>query len=115
MRKLLEKDVEFEIAVLAEDMPVRGNALVSGDDDLDTQAENEIIEDYNNGNEWAWCTVRVTARWRDFVGADFLGGCSYESEKDFIAGGYYEDMKARALATLNNELKTVKGKLEELA
>ena len=59
-----------------------------------------ILDDYARGNEWAWCKVRVEAVWKNFTGNDHLGGCNYESEQDFKASGYYENMKECAYENL---------------
>lgn len=99
--KVPEKDVEYTIDCLPEtDLPIEGNAMASGDDAADKAAEDEIREQLESGNEWAWCTVRVTAKWKNWTGVDFLGGCSYTGEADFKTGGYYEDMKKQALESL---------------
>jgi hypothetical protein len=103
IRELKENEVEFSIECLDEHIPVRGNAIVSGDDDYDKQVEDKILSDLQ-WNPWAWCCVRVIASWEDFKGDDYLGACSYKSEDDFKAGGYYEDMKAQALEDLNEEI-----------
>ncbi len=86
---------------MPEDTPVRGNALDSGDPAEDRRIEDEIISDLDNGNEWAWCCVRVRATWEGFTGEDYLGGCCCGSRAEFEAGGYLPDMKAQALADLN--------------
>lgn len=44
------------------------------------------------GNEWAWCRVRVMVSFQGFEETEHLGGCAYESEEDFKKGGYYVDM-----------------------
>jgi hypothetical protein len=107
IRQLTIEDVSFTIEVLEEHTPVKGNALASGDDKEDRKAEQQIYRQLNRGNIWAWCTVKVTASWKGFTGTDYLGCCSYKSEKDFIRGGYYEDMQRTALNELNVELSII--------
>lgn len=93
--------IEYQIHIDQDDIPVRGNALASGDDAEDRAAENEILTQLDHGNLWAWCSVTVTARYGGFEGADHLGGCSYRGTEEFILpGGYYDDMKAEALTRL---------------
>lgn len=111
---LTEADVEFEIECLPEHIPVRGNAMASDDPDLDREQEDSIIRDLENGNEWAWCCVKVTASWNGFVGTDYLGGCSYKSEEDFKACDYFEDMKGEALSDLNSHLESLVGSLSPI-
>ena len=84
-------DVSFE--ALPEDIRVRGNALASGDNELDKEAEDEIISRLESGDIYAWFTAKVTVR--DKYGreaSDYLGACCYEDEKDFKRGAYYLDM-----------------------
>jgi hypothetical protein len=109
-------DCTFTIECLPEDIAIRGNVLVSGDVAEDKQAEDEIIRQLKSGNDWAWCTVKVTARVEfDFFGVDYLGCCSYMSEDDFKKGGYYEDMKANALNDLNKQGQELCKKLNKRA
>lgn len=102
--------VEYTIECLPEDVPIRGNAMASGDAEYDTQVEDAIIERINAGNEWAWCCVRVTAQTtidgHYFAGDSHLGCCNYHNEDAFKVGGYFEDMKEQALADLMVSLKT---------
>jgi len=97
-------NVKYSIECLPEDLPVRGNALASGDPMLDRETEDSIIADLERGNEWAWCCVKVTAEIDGFTGSDYLGGCSYENEYAFKQGAYFEDMKRAALADLGRNL-----------
>lgn len=98
--------VEFTIECHEEHIPVRGNALASGDDKQDKRVEDSIIRSLNNGNPWSWCTVEVTASYNGLQGTDTLGCCSYKSEKDFIKNsGYYEDMKQQAYDELIEKLR----------
>ncbi len=46
----------------------------------------------DHGDEWAWCVVTVTVKWRNYTSTDSLGACSYADETDFRAGGYFDDM-----------------------
>ena len=70
-------------ATQEDDCPVRGNALASGDDAYDKKVEDEILERLDNGDVWAWAVVEVRAGYGDLSASDYLGACSYESEKDF--------------------------------
>jgi hypothetical protein len=98
------KTVEFDIEVCQDDTPVRGNAMCSGDADVDRAAEDEILADLDDGNVWAWASVKVTARIGSIEASDYLGCCSYESEEDFRKCPYYFDMKAEALSALRDKI-----------
>ncbi len=104
MKTLMENDVEIRVECLPEYMPIKGNASAI-DEDTDRETENEIQRQLEDGNVWAWCCVKVSAHWHGLEGADCLGGCFYKSQADFCApGGYYDDMKARALEDLNAQV-----------
>lgn len=107
MRKLTEDDVTFTITCENEDIPIKGNAMASGNDKEDKEVEDQIIRDLMSGNQWAWCCVKVTAEWNGFRGVDYLGCCSYKDEEDFKEGGYYEQMKTQALDDLNSSLQKI--------
>ena len=101
---------EIEIIVHEEHIPVRGNAMASDDPDFDKQVEDKIIADFNNGNEWAWCTVEVRASFRGLTASDFLGCCSYASEEQFREpGGYFDDMVSQATEELAKQVKELQG------
>jgi hypothetical protein len=114
MRQLTSNDVEFSIECLPEHIPIKGNCSAI-DEDTDAATVDWINRQLENGNPWAWCTVRVVARWKDFEGDDYLGACSYESEDSFKEpGGYYDDMKNAALDNLNHNIASLANSLEEL-
>lgn len=107
--KTWKDQVVYEIEAEFDYIPIRGNALVSGDDELDRKVEDELIERVGNGDVWAWASVKVTASIPgiDLEGVDYLGGCSYRDEEDFKQDGYYEDMKAQALEDLEKQIQAV--------
>lgn len=88
----LKKNAAITFDALDEDIPVKGNAMCSGDDKLDMEVENEIIERLNNGDLSAWFCAKVTAEYLGFKYSDYLGACSYRSFAEFINGDYYADM-----------------------
>ena len=113
IRELKADEVEFTLECLEEDCAIEGNVMASGDDAEDMKAERWVQRQLEAGNSWAWCTAKVTAAWNGFEGTDYLGCCSYRSEKDFRKpGGYFDDMKVEALANLN-ELLAKAGELCE--
>jgi len=104
-----EKLVTYKLAILEEDLQVRGNVVASEDEDYDKKCEDEILARLDRGDIFAWFTAKVTATYAVdsfiFEGEDFLGGCSYKDEEDFKQGGYYESMKQEALRCLIEELE----------
>lgn len=101
------EQVNFSMEVEPDEIPVRGNAIVSGDDNYDKEVEDELIERLNAGDVWAWALVTVTAEWNGVEGYDTLGGCSYKCEDDFKGDLYYEDLKQRAYDELITNLKAL--------
>jgi hypothetical protein len=65
-------------------------------------AVDEMIEKHGL---WGWCEVTVTVRLGPLKGEAQLGGCSYESDDDFVQNsGYYNDMVNEAIAELQNSI-----------
>lgn len=68
--------------------------------------DGEIIEGIRNGT-YTWFQVKVSA-WKAGVelGTAYLGGCCYESTKDFIQeGDYWSDMVEEAIAEAKKTIK----------
>lgn len=100
--------VVFTLTAEQDDTPVRGNAMASGDDSVDKAYEDEIIQRLDNGDVWAWASVKVTSSYKSFKGTDHLSGCCYKDEKDFMQpGGYYDDMKKEAYNNLITKLEAL--------
>lgn len=100
LRHLEDKyDVSFE--ALPETIRVRGNAMASGDDELDRQVEDEILSRLESGDIFAWFTAKVTARDGNNEATDYLGCCNYRDADDFRMGGYYLDMVEECVRQLN--------------
>ncbi len=115
MKKLTIKDVEYIVDCLPEDARIEGNVLASGDELEDLKAEEQVRKQLADGNTWAWCTIRVTACLGGFTGTDYLGCCSYKSQADFEACGYFQDMKSRALEDLKNKTKGLSKSLKKIS
>ncbi len=95
-RKNLEKGFTFEVLCHPEDMPYKGHCSAI-DPETDAATETWIRKELSNGNMWAWCMVEVRATKDDITGVDYLGACSYWSEKQFRRCGYYPDMQRAAI------------------
>lgn len=96
-------DVKVQVFARQDDIPVRGNAIASGDARIDADVENNILHRLEDGDVWAWASVevRVTHEASGLSGSDYLDGCSYESEEDFRESEYFYDMTCAALDALN--------------
>ena len=92
-------EAEFTIMAHEEPMLVRGNYISTGDRAYDTKQEDKILADLE-WNQWAWCHVEVKGTWHGIQASAHLRCCSYESEKDFIEGGYCDDMKHEVVQEL---------------
>lgn len=74
--------------------------------DFENEADiRRINNEYNSGNIYAWFCAKVTVKYRGFEADDYLGGCSYESEKDFKENsGYYADMILSCIEQINKDI-----------
>jgi hypothetical protein len=113
IRELTMDEVHFDIRCEPEDVPIEGNCSAI-DPKTDRKQERWIQRQLDRGNEWAWCMVIVTARWRHYVATDVLGCCSYKSREDFLKDAYCSDMKQRAVENLNELLQDSYTNLKEL-
>lgn len=115
IRKLEEKEVTFLLEIEPEERPIDGHFCDTEEPEKDRAMEAEIKERLLRGDTWAWCTVKVTAVWKEMSGVDYLGCCSYRDDAEFMeSGGYYEGMKAEALDALNRNIETSFRKIREL-
>jgi hypothetical protein len=113
VKKLEENEVEFTVECRPENESIEGNAMASGDEKIDDEANAWVREQLASGNPWAWCTVKITAEWRGYTGVDYLGCCSYKSEEDFKNDCYFEAVKSNALEDLNREVAAFLGAVAE--
>jgi hypothetical protein len=101
-------EITYTLTAEQDDIPVRGNAMCSGDDAVDKEVEDEILARLDRGDVWAWASVKVVAECEGFEGCDYLGGCCYKDAKDFATeDGYYPQMKDAALEDLKATLATI--------
>ena len=110
-RTLTRNDVSVRLDAVPDDIPVRGNACISGDEEFDHQVENEILHRLDQGDVWAWASVAVTVSWENQEATEYLGCCCYDGEEDFQQSGYMADMVDTALDSLNDDLKTLYDRL----
>jgi len=72
--------------------------------DASVEDIGEIHRKIDNGT-YEWFAVRVEAYQQGILlGTDFLGCCLYESQKDFLADAYYEDMVYNAIKEAKSNL-----------
>lgn len=98
LREKIEREAKITVHAEQDQIPVRGNALASGDDAEDKRVEDEIIERLDNGDVWAWAAVEVCGQWCGLEVSEFLGCCCYQDENDFVNNsGYFDDMRAEVI------------------
>lgn len=87
----------IELSISPEDM--------RPDWDFETpEDEADTLEKINNG-DLLWFVARVTASRKGVVlGTDYLGGCCYSSEEEFLRDGYYTDMIDTAVSEARKTL-----------
>jgi hypothetical protein len=118
IRKLKPEEVEFTLDVEPEcDMPVKGNAMCSGDDEADKEYEQELLARLERGDTAAWCVLIVRAKWKSLEGVAALGGVTLledaDEEKAWEMANWH-GMKGEALASLNSDLQGCAEMLAEL-
>lgn len=101
--------VTYQVILLPEEIPVRGNVLASGDDAQDLAQETWVLAELERGNVAAWCIAKVVASIelenQSFEGVAYLGGVSYESEKACMRAMLEDtDLRESALEDLRNAL-----------
>ena len=106
---------EVTVSVIAEEewSPVKG-AFDSGVPDYreeEEALEKEILDRLSKGDDWAWCSIKVTVEWENHSASTYLGCCSYESEEDFKQDAYFHEMVEVALTELNHNLQQMAEKL----
>lgn len=102
---------EITIETLREDLDPE-DYFASGDDVADKELTDQIRADLA-WNPWAWCVVKVTARYADIESSEYLGACSYEDEREFKDGGYFEDMKDTAITELTHRVMQIVDKFDK--
>ncbi len=105
----MKYDPEITVHATRDDIPVRGNAMASGDDAADRACEDRILARLDGGDIWAWASVEIRAEFRGLSASTYLGTCSYASEDDFKASAYYPDMVADATEDLRGQLADLQG------
>ncbi len=101
MKELTKNMVTFKIETEPEHTPIQ-EALSFNQTGADhSRYIKKVLKD-DGFNPWLWCSVKVTAQFKNLSGTAYLGQCAYKNEADFIKGGYYEQMQDEAF----NELKT---------
>jgi hypothetical protein len=103
MKEKKESLVTYEITVEPEDTDFHGNCSAI-DPETDRENEQWIANELRNGNECAWCWVKVVARFEEYTGEDSMGGCSYKSREE-LDECLIPDMKGEARAVLRNAIE----------
>lgn len=103
LRPLTAEDITIELT--PEDEDVRPEDCWETDDGKpDTEAAARVMAEREH-NPWAWCYVKLVAKWQGLRAATGLGACSYKDEADFRANsGHMDDMVDEALDDLNRQL-----------
>lgn len=105
MRETLKALATITVTAEPEEIPIEGNACACGEEECWDAHIRPVMDAVDNGNQWAWCAVRVKAELSGFEGHAYLGCCSYANEEDFKKGGYFEDMVDEALNDLQEQIE----------
>lgn len=101
-KQRLLKVAKFTVECEPEVEPFVGNCSAI-DPVTDKSNEDYIRKQLRDGNDWAWCSITVTAEWGGVTARDSLGCCSYASQRDFERD-MLADMKANVMAELHEAL-----------
>ena len=104
LRSINDKRLTWTLTAEPEEVSIEGNASAWGEPE-DSEYAAKIRAQLDTGNEWAWCCVAVRVQFETetgeaFEGVDYLGCCSYRSERDFRRGGYLPQMREAAFDDL---------------
>lgn len=98
IRQIVAQQAQCSVHAEREQIPVRGNAMASGNDRTDRALEDAILARLDRDDIWAWAAVTVTANWQGIEGSAHLGCCCYLDEHDFReCSGYFDDLASEAL------------------
>jgi hypothetical protein len=104
MKALTQKDIKITIETLPEDIhPYDRYSEIMSKEEC-----NKLFQK-SKRNPWHWCVVKITGYYKGLESEpEYLGSCSYKSQKDFIENsGYYEDMVNTILTDLNNQVQEI--------
>lgn len=87
------------------EIPIRGNAMASGDDAFDKKCEDEILARIDAGDEWAWFSPECCVSYGTRSASDYMGGCSYADEAEWLSDPYAQDMVGEAIEQLARSLE----------
>lgn len=115
LRAYLAAHARINVATEPED---DGGPVPDGPEEgLDAETCAAINARIEDGDEWVWCTVKVTATlgWGLVSASRYLGQCSYADEPAFRADVYFDDMRAEALDDLALDLYAIAVEIEGIA
>ena len=97
---------EFTIECQPEYEPVESHFSPEA---LSKEDIKDIYKQVKNGNQWAWCNVKITCILtcdnEKFIGVSHLGCCSYKNQEEFVKDGYYDNMCSDAMADAEEACK----------
>lgn len=111
LSKLILEEASFTVEVQPEDTPIRGNLVVTGDDELDRKEEDTVLAE-SEWNPWAWCVVKLTGTWHGVSDSFYLGGVVCGGEDEF----WHEiapDMKHEIADTLASKILNLVSKVSD--
>jgi len=91
------KQIAFSLEIIPEHIPLEE---VFDSSEIIKEIKGQI----NQGNLWAWCTVRITGTYKVLSAYSYLGCCSYKDLNDFMSSGYVADMQQEILQDIRNQI-----------
>lgn len=104
MKKLTLQDIVISIIVEDESF----SAYTQLGECMSKEEISELLEEARTSNVWKWCMVEVKGTYKGLESSEYLGGCSYDSEEDFINNSeYYNDMCEAVLSDLQKQVEEI--------
>ncbi|CAB4126555.1 hypothetical protein UFOVP75_10 [uncultured Caudovirales phage] len=84
--------------------------FATGDEDTDREIVRQIEDQWNCGNDWAWCLVKIVVTHDKFglTETEFLGACSYASEDEFVKDAYFDDMTQECVNRMESTIAKIR-------
>lgn len=75
---------------------------------FDDERDIELAEKaWNEGDAWGWGVVKVTGEIEGLKAHDYLGGCTYDDEAQFLKCDYYKDMQENVICELQKRIEKI--------
>ncbi len=78
--------------------------------EITEMTDDTIIAEFEAGNVWAWCMIKVTARINGIIGlegTEYLNCCTFKDEEEFRKSNEHGGMRRCALTEFRVKLSEI--------